>query len=182
VPKPKSSPGSVLRLVRSDEGRLELDEIYRAYGRYVAAVILRLDGRATDVDDLVQDVFVAAAAGLAQIREPEAIKGWLATITVRIVRRRLQWRRLWRFFGGDRGIELAEPADPGASPLDRALLSAVYRVLDEMPTENRLAFSLHVIEGEPMETVATLCGCSFSTAKRRVSRAQRQIAERFSDG
>ena len=66
--------------------------------------------------------------------------------------------------------------------MDRLLLRAVYRVLDDMPTEDRLAFSLHTIEGETMETVATLCGCTYATAKRRVSRAQRLIEERLSDG
>jgi RNA polymerase sigma-70 factor (ECF subfamily) len=180
--KPEKSPERALRLVRSDEGRSSLDDVYRRYCRYVAAVILRLDGRTTEVEDLVQDVFVEAAAGLARLRDPEAIKGWLATIAVRTVRRRLRRRRVWRFFGFDHEVELAGVADPGASPVDRLLLRAVYRVLDDMPIENRLAFSLHTLEGETMEAVAKLCGCSYATAKRRVFRAQRQIAERLSDG
>jgi RNA polymerase sigma-70 factor (ECF subfamily) len=50
-----------------------------------------------------------------------------------------------------------------------------------MPTEDRLAFGLHVIEGETLESVVKLCGCSFATAKRRVSRAQRRIEEELSD-
>jgi len=182
VPKPEQSTDFALRLVRSDERRLALDDVYRRYCRYVAAVILRLDGRTSDVEDLVQDVFVEAAVGIARLREPEAIKGWLATIAVRAVRRRLRLRRVWRFFGLDRDADLAGLTDPGASPVDRLLLRAVYRVLDDMPTENRLAFSLHTIEDETMETVAKLCGCSYATAKRRVSRAQRRIAERLSDG
>jgi RNA polymerase sigma-70 factor (ECF subfamily) len=148
----------------------------------VAAVILRLDGRTFDVEDLVQDVFVEAARGIARLREPEAIKGWLATIAVRTVRRRLRRRRVWRFLGFDSDANLPGLTDPGASPVDRLLLRAVYRVLDDMPTEDRLAFSLHTIEGETMNTVAKLCGCSYATAKRRVSRAQRRIAERLSDG
>jgi RNA polymerase sigma-70 factor (ECF subfamily) len=182
VPKPEQCPDLALRLVPSDERRSVLADVYRCYCRYVAAVILRLDGRTSEVEDLVQDVFVEAAAGIARLREPEAIKGWLATIAVRTVRRRLRMRRAWRFFGFDRDVAVAEPTDPGASPVDRLLLRAVYRVLDEMPIENRLAFSLHTLEGETMETVAKLCGCSYATAKRRVSRAQSQIAERLSDG
>jgi RNA polymerase sigma-70 factor (ECF subfamily) len=182
VPKPEPSPDFALRLVQGDERRSALDDVYRRYCRYVAAVILRLDGRTADVEDLVQDVFVEAAAGIAGLREPEAIKGWLATIAVRTVRRRLRMRRVWRFFGLDREVDPAGLTDPGASPVDRLLLRAVYRVLDDMPTENRLAFSLHMIEGETMETVAKLCGCSYATAKRRVSRAQSQIAKRLSDG
>ncbi len=178
---PEQSSDVPLRLIRNDEQRQTLDEVYRRYCRYVAAVILRLDGRTDEVDDLVQDVFAEAAGGIARLRDPEAIKGWLATIAVRTVRRRLRTRRFWRFFGLDRDAGEVGLIDPAASPLDRLLLRAVYRVLDDMPTEDRLAFSLHTIEGETMDAVAKLCGCSFATAKRRVARAQRRIEERLSD-
>jgi RNA polymerase sigma-70 factor (ECF subfamily) len=181
VSRSEPSTEVVLRLVHSDGPRPTLDDIYRRYCRYVAGVIVRLDGRAAEVDDLVQEVFVEAAAGLGRLREPEAIKGWLATIAVRRVRRHLRLRRLWRLLGLDRDASQAGLIDPAASPVDRLLLRAVYRVLDDMPTEDRLAFGLHVIEGETLDAVAKLCGCSFATAKRRVSRAQRRIEEALSD-
>jgi len=182
VRKAEQSHEVVLRLVPEAEARPTLDGIYRRYGRYVAAVILRLDGRPSELDDLVQDVFVEAAAGIARLREPEAIKGWLATIAVRTVRRRLRMRRAWRFLGLERDAAEVVLVDPRASPADRALLRAVYRVLDQMPIQDRLAFTLHVIEGETLEAVAKLCGCGLATAKRRVARGQRLIEQRMSDG
>ena len=181
VAKSERSPEIILRLVKSDEPRATVDDIYRRYCRYVAGVIVRLDGHTADVDDLVQEVFVEAAAGIASLRDPEAIKGWLATIAVRRVRRRLRMRRMWRFLGFEGSTEKAGLIDPAASPTDRLLLRAVYRVLDNMPTDDRLAFGLHVIEGETKESVAKLCGCSFATAKRRVSRAKQRIEEELSD-
>ena len=179
--KSERTPEVVLRLVPSEEPRTTVDDVYRRYCRYVAGVVVRLDGHTAEVDDLVQEVFVEAAAGIASLREPDAIKGWLATIAVRRVRRRLRLRRMWRFLGFDNDTGQAGLIDPAASPTDRLLLRAVYRVLDNMPTGDRLAFGLHVIEGETLEAVAKLCGCSFATAKRRVSRAQRRIEEELSD-
>ncbi len=172
----------MLRLVPGAGARPTLDDVYRRYCRYVAAVILRLNGRPSEVDDLVQDVFVEAAAGIERLREPEAVKGWLATIAVRTVRRRLRMRRARRFLGLDRDASEMVLVDPRVSPADRVLLRAVYRVLDEMPVQDRLAFSLHIIEGETMESVAKLCGCALATAKRRVARGQRLIEARMSDG
>jgi len=171
-----------LRLVSSGEQTSFLDDVYRRYCRYVAAVVLRLDGRQIEVDDIVQDVFVEAARGVARLRDPDAIKGWLATITVRIVRARLRTRRLRRFLGLDAHPDYAGLVDPSASPLDKLLLRAVYRVLDELPVDDRLAFTLHHIEGEKLEAVARLCGCSCATAKRRIARAQRALEERLGDG
>jgi len=172
----------VLRLVPGTGQPPTLDDIYRQYCRYVGAVILRVSGRAAEVDDLIQDVFVEAAAGIARLRDPDAIKGWLATIAVRMVRRRLRVRRAWRFLGLDRDAADTVLVDPRASPADRVLLRSVYRVLDEMPVDNRLAFTLHIIEGETMEAVAKLCACTLATAKRRVARGQRLIEQRLSDG
>ena len=80
----------VLRVVPPQDDRGSLEEIYCRYAPYVAAVVLRLVGRYHEVDDLVQDVFVEAARGLDHLRNTEAIKGWLATIAVRLCRRRLR--------------------------------------------------------------------------------------------
>jgi RNA polymerase sigma-70 factor, ECF subfamily len=171
-----------LRVVRLNERHSPLEEVYRRYGRYVAAVIFRLEGRQAEVEDLVQDVFVEATRGIARLQEPEAIKGWLATIAVRVVRRHLRRRRLRAFLGRDAGADYSNLVDPSASPVDLMMLNAVYRVLDDIPTDERIAFSMHVIEGETVEGVARLCGCSYATAKRRIARAQRVIEERLGHG
>ena len=173
---------AMLRLVGPDETGWSLDEVYRRYCRYVAAIVLRLGGRRGEVDDLVQDVFVEATRGLERLREPDAIKGWLATITVRVVRHRLVRRRARRLFGLDVQVDYGELVDPAASPEDRVFIASVYRTLDRLPVEDRLAFTLHNLEGEKLEEVARLCGCSPATAKRRIARAQRHIQERVSDG
>jgi RNA polymerase sigma-70 factor (ECF subfamily) len=169
------------RLVGPNESGSSFDEVYRRYCRYVAAVILRLGGREAEVEDLVQDVFVEAARGIKRLRQPDAIKGWLATIAVRTTRRSLRMRKLRGFLGLDAGADYTGLAAPGASPIDKLLLVGVYRVLDGMPVADRLAFSLHHIEGEKLEAVARLCGCSCATAKRRIARAQQAIEERLSD-
>jgi RNA polymerase sigma-70 factor, ECF subfamily len=172
---------AALRLVPPDAPSAFLDDVYRRYCRYVAAVVLRLDGRNGEVDDLVQEVFVEAARGIRGLRDPEAVKGWLATIAVRVVRQRLRRRRMRRLFGLDGAVDYAELVDPGASPLDKLLVRAVYRVLDDLAVEDRIAFSLHHLEGEKLEQVAQLCGCSCATAKRRIARAQRAIEDRMGD-
>ena len=73
------------------------------------------DGSASTffIQDLVQDVFVEAARGLRRLRQPEAIKSWLAAIAVRTVRRRLRLRRVKRFIGLDREANPTTLIDPG---------------------------------------------------------------------
>ena len=174
-------PNRDLRLVEAGEGGTSLGDIYRRYGRYVAAVILRLDGRTAELEDLMQDVFLEAARGIGRLREPAAVKGWLATIAVRTVRSRLRMRRARRFFGMDASAGYENLVDPGASPHEKALIATVFRLLDDMPVEDRLAFSLRHIQGETLESVAELCGCSLATANRRIARSLQTLEKRMAD-
>jgi RNA polymerase sigma-70 factor (ECF subfamily) len=162
-----------LRLVQTFEqvSHDELENVFRAYSRYVAVIALRLLGSDDEVDDVVQEVFVAAIRGLRGLREPAAVRGWLATVAVRIARRRLRRRRLRAFVGLDAAPDYTQLAV--AAGQDKALMIArAYRVLDQLPVDERIAWMLRHVEGEALESVAALCGCSLATAKRRIARAQ----------
>lgn len=172
-----------LRLVSKDETPpLDLDRLYREYCRYVAAILLRIGGRRAELEDGIQEVFAQAAAALAQVQKPEAIRGWLATIAVRVARRSLRRRRLAHFFGASvSASEYEALADSSASPFDRTLLARLYRALDALSVDDRLAYVLHHVEGETIDAVATLCGCSGTTAKRRILRARLALEELLAD-
>ena len=167
---------------REDLTSLSDPELFRRYAPYVARIGLRLLGREADVDDLIQEVFMAAFKQRNQLREPGALKGWLATVAVRNARRQLKRRRMRSFVGlddGPRGIELV---DPDISPERKALLVRVYEVLDGLSVEERLAWTLRHVEGEKLEAVASRCGCSLATAKRRISAAHTKIQSEMNDG
>lgn len=179
---PVPSKNAHLRVVVAPEAgsNPSFEQIYRRFSPYVGTIVARLDPRGPDPEDLVQEVFLAAARGLRGLRDPAAVKGWLRTVSVRMVRRRLRLRRMWRWLGieedADQQLHLV---DEGTSAQDRLLLESAYRVLDRLPVEDRLAFVLHHIEGETLETVAGLCRCSLATAKRRIARAQETIEARM---
>tara|TARA_R110002096_G_scaffold435826_2_gene663526 strand:- start:41351 stop:41911 length:561 start_codon:yes stop_codon:yes gene_type:complete len=154
-----------------------LDTLYDDYSSYVAAIGLRLLGRDSEIDDLVQDVFLDAVRGLGQLRDPEATRGWLATLTVRTARRRLRRNRLRRFVVGGDEYDYSNLVDSSASPEERLLLTRCYEVLETLPANQRLAWTLRHVEGESLTSVATRCECSLASAKRYVQRAQERLQE-----
>jgi RNA polymerase sigma-70 factor (ECF subfamily) len=161
----------------------DLDALYRAYAPYVAAIAVRILGRDHEVDDLVQDAFVNALRGLAGLREPAAVKGWLARITVRLATRRLRARGLRRFLHIDRDVYDSELAcAPAATAEERALIAEVYRLLDRLPAADRVAWVLRHVQGEPLHRIPELCACSLSTAQRRLTRAQSAIDKELGHG
>ncbi|MBL8917954.1 MAG: RNA polymerase sigma factor [Myxococcaceae bacterium] len=153
-----------------------VDDFYGRYARYVARLGFRLLGRDDGLDDLVQDVFLAAAAARVVSKSEHELRGWLATVTVRLAGRVLRRRRLARFFGLDEGPD-ERLLSSGAAPDTVAMMAQLYRRLDAAPTAERLAWTLRYVENEPLDEVARLCGCSLATAKRRIAAVQRLLTE-----
>src|SRR6185436_4244706 len=127
---------------------LDFRTIFERYSHYVATIAFRLLGRNDEVDDVVQDVFLQVHRRLSTIR-PDAVRGWLAVVTVRATRRRLRRRWLWRTLGIENITE--ELPDPDASPEQRAHVLSVGRLLDKMPADNRIAWLLKQVEGKTIE-------------------------------
>jgi RNA polymerase sigma factor (sigma-70 family) len=135
-------------------------------------------GRPGEVEDLVQDVFLRVLPRLGTVRDPAALRSWLAVITARLARRRLRSRRwkVWLGVGGDYDYE--QLADNGASPQDRALLGELYRALDRLPVRQRLAWTLRHAEGLELTAVAQACECSLATAGPSASSAASEPSPR----
>lgn len=166
---------------RSGPPPVDLSSAFRAYGRYVAWIGMRILGRPEDVDDLVQDVFLDAVRGIERLRDPSAAKAWLATLTVRKARRVLRKRRTLRFFGLDEGADYGAIVDETASSAQRVVIADLYRLLDALPTEERLAWTLRHLESEPLDRVAEMCGCSLATVKRRIASAHATLGGELGD-
>jgi RNA polymerase sigma-70 factor, ECF subfamily len=181
APNPAGAPAGGARPARAaaSDAPVSLDGAFRAYAGYVAAIALKLLGRDHEVDDVVQDVFVAGHKGLRALRDPDAIKGWLATVTVRVARRRLWLRKFRSFLGEDEAGGYANVASNAASPEERSLVAELYAALDELPVEQRVAWVLRHLEEEDLASVARACSCSLATAKRRIQAAHEAIERRL---
>jgi RNA polymerase sigma-70 factor (ECF subfamily) len=154
----------------------DFDTLFRRFAPYVGRIALSVLGTADEVEDVVQEVFVTAHRHLGSVRDRGATKAWLSRIAVREAGRRLRRRKLKRILGVGRDVaDSPHLADHGATPEHRALLLSVYRALDRLPTRERIAWSLRRVEGERLETVAELCGCSLATVKRRIAAADERI-------
>ena len=156
----------------------DFDALYRRYAPYVAAIAARILGRDHELDDLVQDAFVNALRGLRDLREPAAVKGWLAKITVRLATRRVRQLKLRRYLHLTREVADDELiVARGASPEQRALVERVYRALDRLPAAERVVWVLRHVQGEPLQRIPELCECSLSTVQRRLLRAQTALEQ-----
>lgn len=158
---------------------LSVDELYRRYAPYVAAIASRILGREGEVQDVVQDVFASAVNGLRFQEEPNQVRGWLAKVAVRTSMRKLRARNFWSLFDLAESPQYECLADEGAGPHERQLVAEVYQTLDSLAAKERVAWVLRYVEGESLEDAARLCDCSLATVKRRIAKAHSLIRDRL---
>jgi RNA polymerase sigma-70 factor (ECF subfamily) len=187
VPLPTADALGDAELVARSLGgdRWSRDVLYRRHAHYLLAVSTRLLSNRSESEEVVQDTFVVGFEQLGSLREPAALRAWLARIAVSLVRRRLRRGRLMRFLGLDRAPDdatLAKLAAPTLRPDDHAELALLDRMLRAMPADRRIAWMLRRVEGLPLAEVATLCACSLATAKRRIAAADVEVARHVSFG
>jgi len=169
----------VARARRSD--LLAFEGLYRRHAGFALNLAVRIQGTAQDAEDIVHDAFLKAGERLGELRDASAFRAWLGSIVVRLVRTRLRRRRLLRSLGlaSAEPIELDAIASPNADPESRVLLAQVYSLLQTLPADDRIAWTLRYVDHHRLEVVASLVDCSLATAKRRILRAQRYLTEHF---
>jgi RNA polymerase sigma-70 factor (ECF subfamily) len=179
-----AGPSDAALVVAARAGeRWAREALFRRHAHMVNGLALRLLGRDTDVDDLVQDSFMQANASLDRLNEPQAFASWLCSIVVRTAHKLLRRRKLmWRL-----GLRRADPIDvealvsSSAPPDVAAELRELYRVVAQLPAHVRIPLVLHRVEGYGLEEIAALVGASLTTVKRRIVEGERALGERGSE-
>jgi RNA polymerase sigma-70 factor (ECF subfamily) len=170
-------------VVRAQSGDRTAEEaIYRRHVRYIGGLVIRLLGDRAEAEDCVQETFAIALGRIGSLRDGDALRGWIAQISVNLVRRRFRRRRLMRIFGIVHVVDesvLEATVWRGAGPDVHVELAKLWRVLETLPMDERLAWSLRHVEGYSLDEVASACDCSLATAKRRIGAAESSVRTRL---
>jgi RNA polymerase sigma-70 factor (ECF subfamily) len=149
--------------------------IWDRFSPLVRRVLRRTLGPQAEVEPLLQDVFVRVLEQLGSLPESAQLRPFVVSLTVKVLnvelrRHRLRrWLRLSKPWHGD---ELRSSAADAAA---RSALCALYRILDQLDADARLAFTLRHFEGLPIAELASATDTSIATAKRRLARASARV-------
>jgi RNA polymerase sigma-70 factor, ECF subfamily len=178
--KPDTGPSDAALVVAARAGEKWAQEaLFRRHSRMVNGLAFRLLGRDDDVDDLVQESFLSALRGLDRLAQPQAFSSWLGSIVVRNAHKLLRRRRMLTRLGLRKPalIELDQVVSPSAPPSVAAELRRVYRCLDRLEAQARIALVLHRVDGLSIPAVAAQMRLSVSTVKRRLKVAERHLTQ-----
>jgi len=141
----------------------------------VRGIVRRSLGPEFDAEGVVQEVFLCLFQKVSTLREPNALRGFVMSITVLTVRTTLRTeirrRRLRRWLGVQ---QETEPKSLRLVPEDmdsREALTRFYEILDKINARDRMAFVLRFVEGMGVAEVASALDVSVPTVRRCFTRA-----------
>ncbi len=152
-------------------------EIFLTHAAFVLRLVRRLGVRASDVDDVTQEVFMIVHRRRADLHEGVQVRSWLFGISRRVVanyRRQLQRRKELPSPQLDTLPVASDQADQLQSARDRERLELALSRLD---SEKREVFVLFELEGLDMRVVADMVGCPLNTAYSRLYAARQLVKQ-----
>jgi len=149
------------------------NDLVRSYSRYVFAICsqgYRLQG--ADAEDAFQDVFVRVYGRLGSLRNPEALRPWIAQLTRRVC--------LDRIAAGKR----EEPSDVEPDGIESTIEQlddafAVREALEELSEECQEVLDRFFCRDESYRTIGDELGIPAGTIASRISRCLARLRQRL---
>lgn len=164
------------------------DALVEKYRPQVSGLAFRLLGWRDDVDDVVQEVFLAALRGLPRFRGRSGVGTWLTAITVNKCRshRRRRWIG-WLRLGGARTESMQSCPDGRTHPaadqpaIDRERFERVRAAIERLPSRDREVIVLRYLEQLSVEEIAGVLSIRPQATQVRLHRARARLKEHLQD-
>lgn len=166
---------------RAAEGdRAAQRELFLAQRAAVHHTLYRILGSNRELEDLIQDAFLAIFRALPSFRGDSSLTRWCQTIATRTAYLAISRRKPPSI-----DLDLVEDVLPGDHDTRRLAhvreaARRLYAALDRIDPKHRIAFALAVIDGRPLVEVAQLTDSSVVAVKTRVWRARKELMRRAS--
>jgi len=163
----RSELASTIRAVAAGD-QDAFSRLYAGYVRMVHAILLgRVPRR--DVDDLVQEVFLAAYMRIGELRDAAAFGGWIATIARNRATDHLR-----------RSRDLVELPDelPGGDPIEAETL-VVLDAVRKLPETYREALLMRLVEGMSGNEIAERTGLTPASVRVHLHRGMKLLREKL---
>jgi RNA polymerase sigma-70 factor (ECF subfamily) len=147
----------------------------REYAR-VHSTVYRILGNSRDVDDIVQETFIAVFRALPTFRGDARLSTWIDRIAIRGVFHHLRAKKTTIALDAIGDVDGGGRVDEQAQARDG--LRRLYAALAKLTPEARTAYALYAIDGRTILEVAQITGSTRIAAKTRIWRARREIERR----
>ena len=152
-------------------------ELFRAHRQDVTRLAQRMLGQGSELEDIVQEVFLQVHRSIRDFRHGARFSTWLYRVTVNVV---LMHRRSAKsrvvFSEAPEHVTAIEPRAGADEELERRRrVQAFHRLLDRLSDKKRVVFVLHELEGLAPGEIAKIVGSPVLTVRTRLFYARREL-------
>ena len=155
------------------------ERLYTSQYRDVLRFVSYATGDVTVAEDITQETFAQAVAGLAKFDERATFSTWIRAIAMNLVRK--QWRKGERRSRAYARLKSVPPTAPGPQPDDELVrerrADALDAVLTTLPESLREAFVLTDVHGMAAAEAAAIVGTTAGNIRVRATRARARLQE-----
>lgn len=187
---PMNNPDPDRELVRLAQGgdARAFEALVVKYQRRVARHVTRWVKRPSDVEDVVQDVFIKAYRGLPSFKGDSSFYTWIYQIarntSFNFVTRQQKHVVLRDDIAGDEAPQFEDTVgsdheDPERGMLARQISDTVEAAMKRLQPDLAEALVLYEVEGKPYKDIAEMLQIPIGTVRTRIFRAREFIAKRL---
>ena len=151
-------------------------QVWESYAPMVFGLLERSLGPAGEAEDVMQEVFLRVYSRAHTINDPNALRSFVYSVAIRILKWELRKRRVRHFLRLSPSGDLPDAPAPTADLEHRDLLRRFYAVLDRLESQERLLFGLRHLERLTVQEMTEVLGISAATVKRRLAVASTRVA------
>ncbi len=168
------SPDALLVEGCRQQHRLAQGCLYQRYYGRLLGICMRYTGSRPEAEDVLNRAFLKIFQNIGDYSEQGSLHGWMATIALRtaidFVRSQVKMQQVFR---------LGEPPETASDDgiLEQLQAEDIYRLIQQLPPDQRAVFSMNVVEGYTHREIAELLGINENTSKWRLAEAKKQLRE-----
>ena len=176
----------VERVRRGDKRAFDL--LILKYQHKIISIVGRYLGDQNDVQDVSQETFIKAYRAIPNFRGESAFYTWLYRIAVNTAKNHLvsKSRRPPNIdvdiddgeFQNNSAV-LRDNESPQASLATSQMEQVIFRSIENLPSELRIAVTLREFDGLSYEEIAKIMNCPVGTVRSRIFRAREAIEKKI---
>ncbi len=159
-------------------------KLFERHRTDVQRLVFRMVGARSDLDDIVQEVFLQVYRSLRDFRGQSKFSTWLHRVTVNVVlmhRRAAKSRPTYAEEAPHDIVADEGQVLPDEDAARRARMRAFGRLLDRLAEKKRDVFVLHELEGLSPAEISEIVGAPVLTVRTRLFYARRELEQMWKD-
>lgn len=174
-----NQPELIVQLQQGDE--LAFTKLVNGWQNMVYNTALGIVQNADDADDITQEVFIQVYQSVSSFKGNSKFSTWLYRITLskaldheKRKKRKKRFGFVQSLFGGhdEEQLHPVEFDHPGVKMEKKERARELFDALKQIPEKQRIAFTLHKLEGQRHEEVAEIMNTTVYAVEALMSRAK----------